>query len=370
MHRRDRGKTRREGSASLEFVPSLGDWKADGIASAVTIGMFDGLHLGHQSLLRTLTDRACEEGLRTVVLTFDSNPRLAMAGRRGEKHITGLEEKRALLESKGIDLCAIIPVAGSILTLDAREFVEQFLVGRLAARLVVVGYDFQFGRNRTGDFHLLEEMGKERGYRAVQSKPVVVGGRPIKSTRIRESIRKGEIQEAGELLGRPYAIGGPVVHGDQIGRQLGFPTVNVSYAATKLLPAPGVYGGFCVVDGRRWLAAINLGIRPTVGSRNAGAGDHPPETEDRLGRWHSRPERPAPLLEAHLIGFTGDLYGRHASLEFMERIRGEERFSGLEALKQQILRDVQRVSARTSSWNLNLVDGWSWPDDPSHVAPA
>lgn len=308
----------------MEFLPSIERWQPDGVASAVTIGMFDGLHLGHQGLLRMLRENALARGLRTAVLTFDHHPRTALLGQPPKDALTTLPEKLGLLDQLGIDLCAVIPVAGSVLSLQATDFIQQFLVERLAARLLVVGYDFRFGKNRSGDLGLLQSLSGTSGYTVMEARPVLVQNKPVKSTWIRSCIREGNMPEAAELLGRAYSVEGCVVQGDQLGRQIGFPTANVQYAADKLLPASGVYAGLLRVEGSAWPAAINLGLRPTIKPEGTGA---------------------TMLLEAHLPGFSGDLYGKSVKIEFKERLREERRFGSVEALKQQILLDVQQVIA-------------------------
>ncbi|MDQ2730801.1 MAG: riboflavin biosynthesis protein RibF [Armatimonadota bacterium] len=222
-----------------------------------------------------------------------------------------------------MDVCAVIPVEGRVLSLEAADFIQQLLVERLAAKLLVVGYDFRFGRNRSGDLALLQALSGTSGYNVLEARPVLVQNEPVKSTWIRNCIREGNMPEAAELLGRAYSVEGCVVKGDQLGRQIGFPTANVQYAADKLLPASGVYSGLCWVDGSAWPAAINLGVRPTVKS---GGGT-------------------ALLLEAHLPSFSGDLYGKFVKIEFAERLREERRFGSLESLKEQILLDVEQVIA-------------------------
>jgi riboflavin kinase / FMN adenylyltransferase len=317
----------------LQLIESLATWAPDGVPSAVTIGMFDGLHVGHQALLKILDEAAAARRLRTAVLTFDRPPRLALRGESGDGCITDADEKLELLDELGVEVCALLPASGGVLGMEAETFVSEFLCRQLSARLLVVGYDFRFGKNRTGDIDLLRKMGSAAAgddrFEVIESPVVTVHGEPVKSTLIRERLHRGETLEAAELLGRPYQVRGPVVEGARRGRQLGFPTANIAPAADKLLPANGVYAGFCAVDGIRWPAAINLGNRPTV---------------DPEGSLRGAPR----VLEAHLPGFAGDLYGKRASLEFGMRLRDEQRFAGLEALKQQIQRDVAAASVWTS----------------------
>ncbi|HET6384987.1 MAG TPA: riboflavin biosynthesis protein RibF [Armatimonadota bacterium] len=335
----------------MKFAPSLAEWPADGAPSAVTIGVFDGVHRGHQALLRLLLDRARSMGLRSVALTFDRHPRPADAVGVLEEQITSLQEKRELLEEAGIDGCAVIPVDEGLLDLEADEFVKRFLVQRLNTRLVVVGYDFRFGRGRRGDFQLLRSLGSEYGYTVLQAPAVLIDGAPVKSTRIRDCLRQGDLPGAAAMLGRLYRVVGEVSQGDRQGSKLGFPTINLRYPPEKLLPTPGVYAGLCRVGAQNWPAAINLGVRPTMRS----------PSPDSLSGSDQRP-----VLEAHLIGFEGNLYGQIVRLEFAERLREEKRFESLEALKEQIRRDVDETARRYSHHG-----GWMvWPDDPPHVAPA
>jgi len=280
--------------------------------------MFDGVHRGHQYLLGVLKERAEKLGLRCVVVTFDRHPRAAVAGSLPGSLLTPLPEKRALLESLEMDVCALIEVESGILSMDSRQFVQQYLVEKLAARVLVVGYDFRFGKGRSGDCSLLRSMGEDHGFHVVEAEPVLVDGCPVKSTRIRKLLLEGDTRSGAELLGRDYTVTGRVASGDRIGRTIGFPTANVAYPQDKLLPAAGVYCGICAVGGVEWPAAINFGRRPTVSAADA-----------------------PPLLEAHLPGFSGDIYDETICLAFGPRLRGEVRFNGLDALREQIQRDVE-----------------------------
>ncbi|MCA1595400.1 MAG: riboflavin biosynthesis protein RibF, partial [Chloroflexi bacterium] len=275
----------------------------------------------------------------TVALTFDRHPRLALAGSPEAGCITDLAEKLDLLEKLGVDLCALIPVASGLLELEAADFVEKFLVRRLGCRLIVTGYDFRFGRNRAGDIGLLRSLGERHGYTVVEAPVALVDGEPVKSTRIRAALLEGDMVAAARMMGRRYQVNGRVVAGQRLGRTLGFPTANLDPSPEKLLPQPGVYAGCCWLKGQSWPAAINFGVRPTIGG----------ETR---------------ALEAHLLGFTGDLYGEVVKLEFAVRLRNEERFAGVEALRKQIGRDIEAVQRWSER---EMVDGWSGPDDPSHV---
>ena len=330
----------------MKSWPSLQDWNPDGTPSAVTIGMFDGVHRGHQALLSLLNHEARKRDLRTVALTFDRHPRELITGRPVHGYLTPLPEKLQLLSECGLAHCIVLSTSEDILNMDAADFVTNVLVEKLSARLVVIGYDFRFGHGRHGDFALLGRMARQSGYTVLKSEAVIASGSPIKSTRIHQCLDSGDMGAVAELMGRRYSMSGEVIAGDRIGRQLGFPTANVMYPHDKKLPAPGVYAGVACLAEMRWPAAINLGRRPTVSSASG------------------------LLLEAHLPGFSGDLYGQRLTLEFVERLRNEQSFPNVGALREQIQRDTAAVLARAERWERQLVDGWPGPGDPLHITPA
>jgi riboflavin kinase / FMN adenylyltransferase len=290
--------------------------------SVVTIGAFDGVHLGHREVLRLVNDLARARDLEAAVVTFDRHPAQVVRPDSAPKLLTTLEQKLELLEATGlVDVCCVLTFDEARSTETAEEFVEETLVGRLHARIVVVGADFHFGHRRGGSVALLERMGGERGFEVIGLglvSPEGVGGEPVSSTRIRRLLDDGDVAAARVLLGRPHAVRGTVETGDQRGRELGFPTANLAVAPELCLPADGIYAGtFAGADRIVRPAAISLGRRPT---------------------FYESAE--VPLLEAYLLDFSGDLYGQPAEVGFVERLRGEEKFDSIDALIEQMQRDV------------------------------
>lgn len=283
--------------------------------SSVTIGNFDGVHVGHQELLRRTVARARAAGRLAVALTFSPHPvRFFSPGARFFE-ITPLPEKAELIGASGIDVLVVESFGGDVGRMAPEEFARAILAGRLRAREVVVGYDFTFGRNRSGSPTLLAELGRSLGFEVEIVPPVVLRGTIVSSTRIRELLLAGRVREAEELLRRPYRVSGPVVRGAGRGRKLGFPTANVA-VTQDLVPLPGVYVVEAEIAGRRHAAVANVGFNPTFG-------------ENSLG------------VEVHLLDFEGDLYGQEVAVLFRDRIRDERKFRSAEELVRQIRKDVQ-----------------------------
>jgi riboflavin kinase/FMN adenylyltransferase len=289
--------------------------------TAVTIGVYDGVHVGHQKVLQLLRHLANARDLDAVCVTFDRHPAEVVRPESAPKLLTTLDQKLELLDGTGLlDRCYVLHFDEARSHESAEDFVREVLVTGAAARLVEVGNDFHFGRNRGGNVALLEQMGAELGF-------VVVGlgleatpdGVVYSSTRIRELLGLGDVAAAAALLGRPHEVRGRVQEGDRRGRDLGFPTANVMVPARVCLPADGIYAGtFVGPDAVERIAAISLGRRPT---------------------FYEHAE--ASLLEAFVLDFDGDLYGHDVKVRFVERLRGEERFDSVEALVEQMHRDVE-----------------------------
>lgn len=284
-------------------------------AVSMTIGNFDGVHLGHRELLRRTVARARAAGATAVALTFAPHPVRFFFPRSRFYEITGPEEKAALIAETGIDALVVESFDGEVGRMWPADFAREILARRLRARWVIVGYDFTFGRNRTGSPAALAEMGRDLGFEVEVVPPLLRGGAIVSSSRIRELLLAGRVREAGELLCRPYRISGPVVTGAGRGRKLGFPTANVQFAQ-ELIPLPGVYVVEAEVDGERRPGVANVGFNPTFG-------------ENSLG------------VEVHLLDFDGDLYGKAMSVSFRDRIRDERKFKSVDELARQIAKDVQ-----------------------------
>jgi len=285
--------------------------------SAVTIGNFDGLHLGHQALLARLRELAAPEGLRSVVLTFEPHPREFFAPDQAPTRLTSLREKCELLSEMGVDHVHVLHFDAELAAMSADQFVEKVLLAGLGARQVLIGDDFRYGRKRAGDFEHLQAAAARLGFTATAMDTVRHDGVRASSTAVREALAAGDMVRARELLGRWYGISGRVVHGAQRGRTIGFPTANVEIRHNR----PPCTGVFAVrVHGLREgvvNGVANLGRKPTV-------------------------EAHAPLtLETHLLDWQGDLYNAHLRVELLHRIRDERRFASLEALTQQISDDCE-----------------------------
>lgn len=291
--------------------------------SAVTIGAYDGVHRGHQQLISELRAQASARGLATVVVTFDRHPATIVRPGSAPQQLTDLGQKLQLLAATGVDRTLVVPFDRARADESAERFVAEVLVKALAAKLVVVGENFHFGHRRQGDVALLRSIGATEGFEVVGWR--LAGdetGQPISSTRIRGLLTDGDVAGAAELLGRFHQVSGMVSRGDgRGGSVLGMPTANVATEAGVALPAPGIYAGWHRrATGDRYPAALSLGRRPTF------YGDDGPL-----------------LLESHLIGFSGDLYGELATVSFVARVRAEERFATAEQLAAQMQADAAEV---------------------------
>jgi riboflavin kinase/FMN adenylyltransferase len=289
--------------------------------SVVTIGAYDGVHRGHQAVIGQVRKEAQQLGCQSVVVTFDKHPASVVRPASAPKLLTDLDQKLELLQQTGIDATLIVEFNRERSTEDPALFVKRVLVDTLRARVVVVGEDFHFGFNRGGNVAMLRELGIQFDF---QVEPVKLIARPdgveepVSSTSIRRALAGGQVEIATNLLGRAYEVRGVVVNGDKRGRSIGFPTANVEVPNAMCLPADGVYAGrFRCDDGSVHACAINLGRRPTFFEH----ADHS-------------------LLEAHLLDFSGDLYGQKVSVTFEHFLRSERKFDGLEAIKTQLQLDV------------------------------
>ncbi len=289
--------------------------------SVVTIGAYDGVHRGHQALLRLVHDLATARGLAAAVVTFDKHPAEVVRPESAPQLLTTLEQKLELLGSTElVDHAVVLHFDKARSSETAEEFVNEVLVGLLNTKLVVVGADFHFGYRRMGSVALLEAMGARLGFEVIGLGLVAAepGAQAFSSTSVRAKLAAGDVEAAAELLGRPHAVRGIVERGDQRGRELGFPTANVGVAANTCLPADGVYAGtFIDGGGAEHIAAISLGRRPTFYD-----------------------ERGMRLLEPYLLDFDGDLYGQSVEVRFEHHLRGQLKFDGIDDLIVQMNADV------------------------------
>lgn len=288
--------------------------------SVVCIGAFDGLHLGHRALLGHARERARELGVPLVALSFEPLPREFFAGAAQPPRL--LPPRLLLprmkfegLRELGADLVGLLRFDAALAAISAQEFVRRMLAERLSAREVWVGPEFRFGHGRAGDFGSLQQLGKQYGFSAHAIAPVILDGERVSSSSIRRQLAAGDLDGAARALGRPYAITGTVIHGSQLGRTLGFPTANLRLQGTTPVLG-GIYASRVHgVGARPWPSVSSLGTRPTV---------HGVE----------------PMLEAHLFDFDGDLYGQRIGVEFVAKLRDEEKFDDLDALVAQMHRDA------------------------------
>jgi riboflavin kinase/FMN adenylyltransferase len=286
--------------------------------SVVTVGSYDGVHLGHQHLLRGMQEAAARLGCATALVTFHPQPRAVLAPHLPVHYLTTPAEKIALLDELGLDLMAILPFTRETARTSALDFVRG-LVTRLEMRQLWVGPDFAMGRNRAGDIPTLRKIGQDIGYEVHVVEPLVQGGEVVSSTRIRHLLMRGEVRQAAALLGRYPTLSGQVAQGAQRGRLLGFPTANLAVPPERAIPADGVYACYVWVEGQRYPAVTNVGVRPSFADSQR-------------------------TIEAHLLDFSGDLYGLDLKMAFVERLRPEKRFNDLQELVSQIRSDAQRAA--------------------------
>lgn len=282
--------------------------------TVVTFGKFDGIHRGHKMLLDNLLEKK-KEGLKAVVFTFDIPPRKEVQGDSGEV-LTTNDEKMHVFENMGIDYVVECPFTAEIRNMEAVAFIRM-IVEKLHVRCMVVGTDFHFGHNRAGNYKLLQKYAKEFGYEVQVVKKMQYESRDISSTFVREEIKAGHIEKANELLGVPYFIQGLVKHGNEIGRTIGFPTINLISDEEKLLPPFGVYVTKVFIGGEEYCGITNVGCKPTIEGNNP------------VG------------VETHVLNFGDDVYDTMVEVEFLHWIRQEMKFDSIEALKVQLQQDIR-----------------------------
>ncbi|HMO57417.1 MAG TPA: bifunctional riboflavin kinase/FAD synthetase [Roseiflexaceae bacterium] len=287
--------------------------------AVMTIGVFDGVHRGHQHLIGSMVARAREMAAEAVVLTFDPHPDLIIRPDRELLLVTSLEERLAQIAVLGVDRTIIVPFTNELKELGASEFMAR-ICAAVPLRELWVGWDFALGRRREGTLERLTAIGREFGYSVHPVDRYLVEDGEISSTAVRAALAGGDVAVTAQLLGRPFSVTGLVVEGDRRGRTIGFPTANIACAPNQILPANGVYVCTVVRGAVRLPAVTNIGVRPTFdGTRR--------------------------MLEAHLLDFSGDLYGETLRLEFHARLRGEQKFDGIAALIAQITRDAATARA-------------------------
>jgi riboflavin kinase / FMN adenylyltransferase len=283
--------------------------------SVVALGVFDGLHLGHQAVIELVVSLAATYDALATVVTFDPSPAMVLAPTRAPRLLATLEQRLEGLAALGVQQVRVLTFTKELSLETAEEFIDRVLVRELQARCVVVGEDFHFGHDREGTVDLLRALGPAKGFDVVAA-PLFGDGERWSSSSVRRALEEGDLASAARVLGRSFSLRGVVVHGDERGEALGFPTANLALAPSQALPAEGVYAGAARIDGEWWPAAISLGTRP---------------------QFYDNGEL---LVEVHVVGYQGDLYGQTLDVVFLERLRTQETFADVDELKAQIGRDV------------------------------
>ena len=300
----------------MEIVYSL----APGITTTpvlLTMGKFDGLHRGHQALIETVVERAGQLGFRSAVLTWEPHPAAVLRPDQPLQLLTSLEERIELMSGSGLDLLIVAPFTTETKSTSAEDYMGQ-ICAAIPLRELWVGEGFAMGRGRSGDVPSLMVIGRELGFSVGTITPVMIDGAPVSSSRVRELLRAGNVEAVVGLLGRPFGLRGEVIEGDKRGRQIGFPTANMRISSNHVLPADGVYACRVYLNGEGLPAVTNIGVRPTFdGVRHA--------------------------VEPHLLDWSGDLYGQSIRVEFLHRLRGEQKFNGIDALVAQIKKDANQA---------------------------
>jgi riboflavin kinase / FMN adenylyltransferase len=306
----------------VNLLRSIADFAPSDRGGALAVGNFDGVHRGHASLIGRLVEKARAVLGPAVVLTFDPHPICLLKPELAQPPLTTMARRAELLGELGVDVVIAYPTDAKLLVLSPRAFFESICREAIGARAMVEGPNFFFGRDRTGDVKLLAEMCTARGMSLDVMAPFIDKDRMVSSSRVRSAIEEGDLIRARELLTAPYRVSGAVVKGEQRGRTIGFPTANLAEIKT-LLPKPAVYAAIAVVEGKIWPAAVNIGTRPTFGDTKIS-------------------------VEAHLIGFDGDLYGKTIDLDLISRLREIRSFGKIEELVEQLQRDVAEAREAVS----------------------
>ena len=300
----------------MKLIRGLYNIRPEHKGTVVTIGNFDGVHRGHQAVIRQLHDQARSSCTRTTIFTFDPLPREYFMGEKAPARLSTFREKYIQFQRLGIDQMLTLPFNARLAAITAQQFIDEILVNGLGIKALVIGDDFRFGRGRKGDFTMLVDAGKQYGFSVIDTQTQQDGGERISSTRIREALAIGDLALANCLLGRPYSMSGTVIHGEKLGRTIGFPTANIRIHRT-ISPLHGVFA--VEVEGIGY-GVTNVGTRPTVDGKGF-------------------------LIETHLLDFDGDLYGQHINVRWLKKLRGEQKFDSLDALKAQIQQDIKAARA-------------------------
>lgn len=284
--------------------------------AVITIGTFDGVHLGHKAIIDEVVNHAKAVGGESVLLTFEPHPRKVLFPEQTIKILTPLNQKLHLISDCGIEHVVVVPFTPSFAAMPAREYITDFLVKLFKPESIVIGYDHHFGHDRTGNINLLIEYSKEYGYKVFEISEQLINDAAVSSTKIRNAVTRGLVQDAAVMIGRPYSLTGTVVHGAQLGRNIGYPTANIEPAdKDQIIPGNGVYAVKVKINGIEHSGMLNIGIRPTVSN------------ETKLH------------IEANIFDFDNDIYGKEIEILFITRLRDESKFESLDALKEQLGKD-------------------------------
>ena len=304
----------------MQIVRGLYNLRPEHRGSALTIGNYDGVHRGHQAVLATLRERARALGAATTVVTFEPTPQEYFGGERAPSRLMRLRDKLLALREQGVERVLCLHFDRALASLSAEDFIDRVLVQGLGARHVVVGADFRFGSGRRGDLRLLAAAGARAGFTIAATPTFVLEGERVSSTAVRNALAAGDLERARRLLGRRYRICGRVIGGQRLGRALGYPTANMALGR-RVCPIHGIFAVRVAGAGAGWLPGVaSLGTRPTIGGGEL-------------------------LLEAHLFDFDAELYGQRLDVEFVAKLRDEERFASTEALTVQMRRDEAQARA-------------------------
>lgn len=302
----------------MELIRGLQNIRPEHRGCVATIGNFDGVHLGHQAVIGELAEEGQDLGLPTLIMTFEPQPMEVFKPNDAPARLTRLREKLRALSRFAVDRVLCVQFNERFASITADEFVKQILVDGLGIKHLVVGGDFRYGKGRLGDLESLKSAGSKYGFEVASMRTFSIDNQRVSSTRVREALVDGNLVEAEKLLGRPYRMCGRVAHGDKIGRTLGIPTANI-HLHRNVSPVQGIYVVEVYgVDSRPWPGVASVGTRPTVGGTRA-------------------------LLEVYLLDFDEEIYGRHLNVDFLHKIRDEEKFDSLEILKEKILEDIKNT---------------------------
>ena len=299
----------------MEIIRSLSDIVNIGKTS-VALGNFDGVHLGHQELIKEAVEQAAADGVKSAVFTFSNHPSGVIPGVKAVKSILTDERKASLIEDMGVDYLFDVPFTEELRDMEAEDFVRELLVGKMNVRDAFCGYNYQFGARAFGTAEILEMYGEKYGFEVFEMAPFEIDGHVVSSSFIRLLIEKGYISRVKNYMGRNYEIEGEVVVGNRLGKKLGFPTSNLQLDEQMAAPPNGVYATYCIYNGVKYPSITNVGVKPTVGEFDKN-------------------------VETHIFDFDKELYGKYIMVEFLKKMRDEEKFDSLDELSAQIVKDCE-----------------------------